>query len=284
MITNIDSLILDQLDNTVKMYLSNSTVLQKMLLTDIDSDTVNSFIHMYCTDGDNLGTEIPIYTMFPAEPPKTAYILCQFEASEEDAEHGSLGNIVGDFIDGDSSNEIQENLEISVKDGKAIIITSYPISTVYNIVQTSQFTVLDDTHIQIPLVENYNDSSTKHMVTVFYSKKDLSPLTHNKTLPVGIEMKEKAVIDFLSPNLDVLRCLQPIMMASSIYLKQQLDQNSNIHLPLINLQGSDQVATLSADNSPNSQNLYYRRMTITYKVTQAISQNMGVPLKEIKKY
>lgn len=284
-ITNIDSLILNQLNKTINMYLSNSKVLKKMLLQDLDEDIVNSFIHTYCTDNGNQGTEIPIYTMFPNEPPTTAYILCQFEASEEDVEHESLGNVVGDFISGSSGQEIQETLDIKVDDNKnAYVETTYPISEVLSVVQVSKYNQTDTNKIEIPYIDVYSDTSVLHKLTVFYSMKDENPLTNNNTLPLGVEMKEKAVIDFLSPNLDVLRCLQPIMLAANIYLKQQLEQNSNVHLPFVNLQGSDQVATLSADNSPNSQNLYYRRMTITYKVTQAISQNMGVPLKEIKEY
>ena len=61
-----------------------------------------------------------------------------------------------------------------------------------------------------------------------------------------------------------------------------MEENANIYLPEIELNGMDMIEDVnSGDNSIGGQQLFYRRLQITYHVTQTIRQGAGEDIKKI---
>ena len=54
-----------------------------------------------------------------------------------------------------------------------------------------------------------------------------------------------------------------------------MEENYNVYLPTIEMNGMDVIEDTKS-NGLDSQPLFYRRLTVTYKVTQTIDQNTSL--------
>lgn len=62
-------------------------------------------------------------------------------------------------------------------------------------------------------------------------------------------------------------------MYIEVYLRRTLEENGTIYLPSVEMNGMDMVEQANSEtNSVNGQQLYYRRLAVTYHVTQTIDQ------------
>ena len=103
-----------------------------------------------------------------------------------------------------------------------------------------------------------------------------------QSYPIGINTIEAVTIDFISNNTNTIRCLSGIFVYIETYLRKSLEDNGAVFLPSIELNGMDMVQDVStAENSLGGQQLYYRRLTVNYHVTQTIKQNMNQTLDKI---
>ena len=81
----------------------------------------------------------------------------------------------------------------------------------------------------------------------------------------------------------VQTCALPISLFVyiQIYLRHTITETYNVYDPKIEVSGMDAIENLQ-NQGDLSQQLYYRRLTITYKVTQVISQSMAEKIGILK--
>lgn len=279
-ISLVDQVLVDEVTSLLRGILSNSYIIRQDILGQLPSKTVDSFIDTYGLEDGNHGIDIPLYFAFPQTPPKNAFLLAQFKGATEDTDNSILGNLQGPLVDNSVGDLAHEKVEVKTKevDGKKVAYgeTQHPI---YSIVSIPQTTAYDFTGNQIsfPYLSIYDKQDI--IFDVFYNIKE----NHKgRSYPIGINTKEAVTIDFISSNTDTIRCLSGIFTYMEVYLRKTLEENTNIYLPEIELNGMDMIEDVNAgNNSIGGQQLFYRRLQITYHVTQTIRQGAGENLEKI---
>ena len=271
----VDQHIVDEVNSLLKGILANPYIIKQEILSQLPDKIVDNFINTYGIGKGNHGVEIPLYFAFPQTPPKTAFLLAQFKGSQEDEDNAVLGNYQGDLISNDSGKLTHEKLPIIVDGKQAYLQPSQPIKDVYSLPQTNVYGVKDN-KVYIPYLPIYNKDSK---FDLFYIIKEENT---GQSYPIGINTIEAVTIDFISNNTNTIRCLSGIFVYIETYLRKSLEDNGAVFLPSIELNGMDMVQDVStAENSLGGQQLYYRRLTVNYHVTQTIKQNMNQTLDKI---
>lgn len=271
----VDQQIADETESLLNYLLSNSYIIKQEILAQLPDKIADSFIDTYCTDDGHHGKGIPVYYTFPETPPRTAFLLVQFKGSTEDDDSSVLGGLEGPLSDNDEGDTIHERLTVKVdEEHHAYLEPTNTVKYVRSIPQTNQYK-LDDNRIYIPYIDGLEG---KH-IDVYYA---IKTTRRGKIYPIGINTKEGVTVDFIASNTNVIRCLSAIFTYIRIYLKKSLEENGSIYLPMIEMNGMDLIADNQANNSIPGQQLYYRRLQITYHVTQTISKGAGELLSEFK--
>lgn len=271
----VDQHIVDEVNSLLKGILANPYIIKQEILSQLPDKIVDNFINTYGIGKGNHGVEIPLYFAFPQTPPKTAFLLAQFKGSQEDEDNAVLGNYQGNLVSNDSGNLTHEKLPVVVDGKQAYLQPSKPIKSVYSIPQTNVYKVRDN-KVYIPYLPIYNKDSK---FDLFYIIKEENT---GQSYPIGINTIEAVTIDFISNNTNTIRCLSGIFVYIETYLRKSLEDNGAVFLPSVELNGMDMVQDVStAENSLGGQQLYYRRLTVNYHVTQTIKQNMNQTLDKI---
>lgn len=271
----VDQHIVDEVNSLLKGILANPYIIKQEILSQLPNKIVDNFINTYGIGKDNHGVEIPLYFAFPQTPPKTAFLLAQFKGSQEDEDNAVLGNYQGNLVSNDNGNLTHEKLPVIVDGKQAYLQPSKPIKSVYSIPQTNVYEVRDN-KVYIPYLPVYNKDSK---FDLFYIIKEENT---GQSYPIGINTIEAVTIDFISNNTNTIRCLSGIFVYIETYLRKSLEDNGAVFLPSIELNGMDMVQDVSTEeNSLGGQQLYYRRLTVNYHVTQTIKQNMNQTLDKI---
>lgn len=271
----VDQHIVDEVNSLLKGILANPYIIKQEILSQLPNKIVDNFINTYGIGKDNHGVEIPLYFAFPQTPPKTAFLLAQFKGSQEDEDNAVLGNYQGNLVSNDNGNLTHEKLPVVVDGKQAYLQPSKPIKSVYSIPQTNVYEVRDN-KVYIPYLPVYNKDSK---FDLFYIIKEENT---GQSYPIGINTIEAVTIDFISNNTNTIRCLSGIFVYIETYLRKSLEDNGAVFLPSVELNGMDMVQDVSTEeNSLGGQQLYYRRLTVNYHVTQTIKQNMNQTLDKI---
>lgn len=279
-ISLVDQVLVDEVTSLLRGILSNSYIIRQDILGQLPSKTVDSFIDTYGMEDGNHGIDIPLYFAFPQTPPKNAFLLAQFKGATEDTDSSVLGNLQGPLVDNSVGDLAHEKVEVKTKeiDGKKIAYgeTQHPIYSIVSIPQTTAYDFTDN-QISFPYLSIYDNQDI--IFDVFYNIKENQK---GRNYPIGINTKEAVTIDFISSNTDTIRCLSGIFTYMEVYLRKTLEENANIYLPEIELNGMDMIEDVNAgNNSIGGQQLFYRRLQITYHVTQTIRQGAGENLEKI---
>lgn len=273
MISVVESELKSSLKKVLDYVLSSQQILEFDILNDIPDVNKKSFIETFAKYGGNKGIDIPIYDTFPQEPPTNgAFFLIQFEGSEDDLDSQSISQQLGNRQSNDEGEVYEEShLEIQTKelgDGTKQAYVTLPMKahSIIGIKQLTDYQLINGDTIVFKYFDVYDKD--KYYLDVTFSK---STGIQGKSIPAGVSMLEKISIDFVSTNMDVLKCLYAIMVYVQAYLKQSLELNHNVFLPTFRFQGNDAIAEMSQDNSNQGNYLYYRRLEITVHTTQSIS-------------
>jgi hypothetical protein len=283
-ISNVDQQLVDEIKSLMAGVLGNSTLVKSEIMGDLPTDLVDDFIATYCTDGDNRGLEIPVYFSFPTTPPKTAFLLAQYKGSVEDEDSSSLGGIQGSVQNKHEGPVIHEKVAFTYYQDKHSLI-GITQNKIYSINSIPQFAIqnikFDGNTISILDVNDAIGSMFDGIKTtdVYYSEY----LDDKKAdiLPIGINTSEGVTIDFIASNTNTIRCLSALFVYIQIYLRHTITETYNVYDPKIEVSGMDAIENLQ-NQGDLSQQLYYRRLTITYKVTQVISQSMAEKIGILK--
>lgn len=283
-ISNVDQQLVDEIKSLTAGVLGNSTLVKSEIMGDLPTDLVDDFVATYCTDGSNRGLEIPVYFSFPTTPPKTAFLLVQYKGSVEDEDSSSLGGIQGGVQDKHEGPVLHEKVAFAYDSDKHIIVGNTQ-NQIYKINSIPQLAIqnikFEDNNISILGVSDdvgsmFDGSKT---TDVYYSEY----LEDKKAdiLPIGINTNEGVTVDFIASNTNTIRCLSALFVYIQIYLRHTITETYNVYDPKIEVSGMDAIENLQ-NQGDLSQQLYYRRLTITYKVTQVISQSMAEKIGILK--
>jgi len=291
-INTIDTYVSDKIISILEGFLSSRSTLEDNILSDLPDDIVEPFINTFGYDSNGIAKqEIPVLFTFPSNKEQGTFILVQYEGSQEDGDNSSLGNLQSGIYDYAEGNEIKEKSYVQVDNSGdnpvAFIQMKNDVYSVDNIMEISGSDNLKfkDNKIFVPYMDLYKDY--KVPVTVFYTvfrkHRDGGNINHKDVMGYGINLQEVCVVDFVSNNQDTLRCLSNILLAITIYLRQTLEDNSSIYLPNVSTQGNDLIQEINtASNSVTGQQLFYRRLTITYKTTQVLETNAGDRITDVE--
>jgi len=291
-INTIDTYVSDKISSILEGFLSSRSTLEDNILSDLPDDIVEPFINTFGYDSNGIAKqEIPVLFTFPSNKEQGTFILVQYEGSQEDGDNSSLGNLQSGIYDYAEGNEIKEKSYVQVDNSGdnpiAFIQMKNDVYSVDNIMEISGSDNLKfkDNKIFVPYMDLYKNY--KVPVTVFYTvfrkHRDGGNINHKDVMGYGINLQEVCVVDFVSNNQDTLRCLSNILLAITIYLRQTLEDNSSIYLPNVSTQGNDLIQEINtASNSVTGQQLFYRRLTITYKTTQVLETNAGDRITDVE--
>lgn len=283
-ISNVDQQLVDEVKSIMAGILGNSTLIRSEVMGDLPTDLVDDFVATYCTDGSNRGLEIPVYFAFPTTPPKTAFLLAQYKGSVEDEDSSSLGGIQGNVQDKHEGPVLHEKVAFVYRPDEHILVGTTQ-NNIYSINSIPQFSIKniesEKNYIIVHGINNDIGSLFDGIKTtdVYYSEY----LDNKKAdmLPIGINTNEGVTIDFIASNTNTIRCLSALFLYIQIYLRHTIAETYNVYDPKIEVSGMDAIENLR-NQGDLSQQLYYRRLTITYKVTQVISQSMAEKIGILK--
>lgn len=283
-ISNVDQQLVDEVKSIMAGILGNSTLIRSEVMGDLPTDLVDDFVATYCTDGSNRGLEIPVYFAFPTTPPKTAFLLAQYKGSVEDEDSSSLGGIQGNVQDKHEGPVLHEKVAFVYRPDEHILVGTTQ-NNIYSINSIPQFSIKNiESEKNYIIVHGVNDDIGSlfdgiKTTDVYYSEY----LDDKKAdmLPIGINTNEGVTIDFIASNTNTIRCLSALFLYIQIYLRHTIAETYNVYDPKIEVSGMDAIENLR-NQGDLSQQLYYRRLTITYKVTQVISQSMAEKIGILK--
>lgn len=283
-ISNVDQQLVDEVKSIMAGILGNSTLIRSEVMGDLPTDLVDDFVATYCTDGSNRGLEIPVYFAFPTTPPKTAFLLAQYKGSVEDEDSSSLGGIQGNVQDKHEGPVLHEKVAFVYRPDEHILVGTTQ-NNIYSINSIPQFSIKNiESEKNYIIVHGINDDIGSlfdgiKTTDVYYSEY----LDDKKAdmLPIGINTNEGVTIDFIASNTNTIRCLSALFLYIQIYLRHTIAETYNVYDPKIEVSGMDAIENLR-NQGDLSQQLYYRRLTITYKVTQVISQSMAEKIGILK--
>lgn len=291
-INTIDTYISDKISDILNGFLSSRSTLEDNILADLPDDIVEPFINTFGFNSDGIANqEIPVLFTFPQNKEQGTFILVQYEGSEEDKDNSSLGNLQSGIYDYAEGDEIKEKSFVQVdttgESPVAFIEVKNNVYAVDNILEISgsENLAFKDNRIFVPYMDIYKSFNVPVTVfyTVFRKHRNGGNINHKDVMGYGINLQEVCVVDFISNNQDTLRCLSNILLAISIYLRQTLEDNSSIYLPTISTQGNDLIQEINtASNSITGQQLFYRRLTISYKTTQILETNAGDKITDVE--
>lgn len=257
----------DNITKLLSYLLNKKDILENQILIELPDDVKKPFINMYTTYDNNKGIKIPVLDTFPSNKTENTFVLIQFEASTSDNENQSLGSLQGDVQDINEGNVVQENLSITTDNlGNVYVTPSKPFIDILNCIQTTVKSI-DKKNNRVYL-DNV-DSMLVNTVTLIYTQD--TNVGQGKILPIGLNLIEKISVDFISNNMSVLKCMYAIMLYMQAYLRLSLSNNGNVYLPDVEFKGNDYIAELNGNNANLGQQMFYRRLEITYKTTQTIN-------------
>ena len=283
-ISNVDQQLVDEVKSIMAGILGNSTLIRSEVMGDLPTDLVDDFVATYCTDGSNRGLGIPVYFAFPTTPPKTVFLLAQYKGSVEDEDSSSLGGIQGNVQDKHEGPVLHEKVAFVYRPDEHILVGTTQ-NNIYSINSIPQFSIKNiESEKNYIIVQGINDDIGSlfdgiKTTDVYYSEY----LDDKKAdmLPIGINTNEGVTIDFIASNTNTIRCLSALFLYIQIYLRHTIAETYNVYDPKIEVSGMDAIENLR-NQGDLSQQLYYRRLTITYKVTQVISQSMAEKIGILK--
>lgn len=251
--------------------------MRQEVLAGLPDRLVDDFINTYCNDKPNQGKPIQVATTFPAQAPTNPFILVQFKQGVEAQDDSSIGNVQGSVYDAQQGNTVVKKLPVHTDKHQAFIELPEPVYGIYHVKEVTDYTFKNN-RVYVPYFPFYDDQ--QHLMTVTYYQK--TNKAQADVLPMGIVEQEQVAVDFCATNLDSLRCMVGLLTAISIYLKDTLEANSDIQLPTISTEGTDLVTEFNdPTNSVTGQQLFYRRMTVSFKSLHTLPVGVGEKITNI---
>ena len=270
-ITYIDQFILDRLKSLIQGFLSDSYIVKEEILPNLPDRLVTDFVDTYCNDDNHKGINIPVTMTFPQQSQNHPFVLVQFKQGVEAKEDASIGNVQGSVYNSLEGDSVVAKLPITTEGSQAYIELPEEVFKVYAVKETTTYK-LSENRVYVPYFDFYKNGT--HYMHITYARK-----TNKKEanmLPKGIVEQEQVVVDFCSTNMDTLRCMVGLLTATSIYLKDTLEANSDIELPSISTEGTDLIMEVNnPTESVSGQQIFYRRMTVTFKSLHTLPVNAG---------
>jgi len=287
-----DTYLKKEIERNLKSILGNSYITREVILKDFDESVKSSFINAYCTDvAKDKALEVPVvYTFPPQKQVDTGVLLIQYKgATEFDDSHNAIGQRMG-TIDDTEGNVTKETVDVhtektSTGNSVAYLEMAHPVKEVLGIqkISSSKISIVDNR-----IYVAYNPIFEQHAMNtlVIYVPEALQddgkPMPERSGEAIGYDLMENYTIDVISNNMDTLRCLDAVMKTILIFMRQNVTEQVEYRLQRIHLSGMDQLEQLTnAQNSSLGNQLFFRRIEISYDVTYSILDSTGFEINQL---
>lgn len=290
-IPNIDEYLKKTISTQMTVLLANPYIIKEAVLSDIDPLVRESFIETYC--GKNPKQEIPVSFTYSPEHSNTGQILIQYKGGEED--ESSIGNLVGSTND-DEGNTQQDDIVWTTaqridEDGhKEVVImaeTSLPVKTLISsnklALGSGAFTI-EDNHVYTPYTPQLGtiiDEGLQDKLT-YIPFRDKQEVVSRDGVLRGFDLTEVYTIDSLASNIDMLRCIDNVLKAILVMMRQNVNEQTGYRLAELTFQGVDLLDPINnTTDSARGNQIYYRRAEVTYGVTYSINTTYGTKINQL---
>lgn len=284
MIPSIDTYLRDELEQKLKIILKNRYIIEE-ILKGVQEQTARNFIRAY----HELGRDIPIlYTMPQEKSDLRGCIYIGLREGEEDSPSiGSLEDTYGFKETGVMAEqsiikryEEEENrlyFELSHNIGELITIEGL-------IFAKSDDVVIKDNKIIFnydPMLEG-RGFVVKYVATVSEEDENTYGIKRSEQgLKKGFTTLEHYSILVLSTNMDVVRCLDLLVKAILIMMRNNPEEHNNLLLQRLQFGQIESIQTNPDESTKARPEILYGRETIvTYKVSYSLDMELD-KLEEI---
>lgn len=276
MLPSIDTYLHGEIEDKLKIIQSSCYIMGE-ILKDIQPEVARNFIRTYCGDK---GREIPIVYTMPQEKMQlqgSIYIGLRQGAEE----HQSIGNIEETYFFKEDG-AIRENaiVQVSEDNTRLCFDLSKEIGELIN-VEGLAFSDSDNVTIEDgKLYFRYDPNLIGTTFAVHYTavadsdNEDVD--TDEQGLKKGFSTIENYSILALSTNMDTVRCIDLILKAILIMMRDNPNEKGNYLLQRLQFGQIDEVDTEVGNNSDARPMILYGRETI---VTYTTSYSLDIPLE-----
>jgi hypothetical protein len=262
MIPSIDTYLQQEIKSKLEIILSNRYIIEE-ILNGIQPEVANNFINSYT--GTNPTKEIPIVYSLPQDKTtQQGAIYIGLRDGEES--FPSMGNIEGmyDFKEGD---QLSESLTIKANADNTLCYfqTSQQIGELINILGI-QFASSDNLAISGNQIQfTYADYLVGQTFTVIYVSSNGAGIGYKK----GFTATEHYSVLAVSTNMDTVRCLDSIIKAILILMRDNPQDHRNNLLQRIHFGQIEEINTgKGAEGNPEI--LYGRETIVSYVVSYSL--------------
>lgn len=284
MLPSVDTYLRDEIEHKLKIILENRYIIEE-ILKGVQDQTARNFIRTY----HELKREIPIlYTMPQEKEDLRGSIYIGLKEGEEDAP--SIGNLEDTYhfkeigviteVSKVKRYEEEENrlyFELSNNIGELITIEGLIFAKSDNVVIKDNKIIFN----YDPMLEGL-EFVVKYIATVSDEDKlDYGIKQDEQGLKKGFTTLEHYSILVLSTNMDVVRCLDLLVKAILIMMRNNPEEQNNLLLQRIQFGQVEAIQTNQEETAKARPEILYGRETIvTYKVSYSLDMELD-KLEEI---
>lgn len=279
MIPSIDTYLYDEIESKLKIILANRYIIEE-ILSDIQPDVAENFIDTYTGDK---GRDIPITYTLPQE--KAMLQGSIYVALREGTEsRPSIGNLEDIYAYKETGINKDKSLVQVTDDGSKLFLeVNNPIGELVN-VENLSFSASDKVSTEgnrVYFTKEQNESLLDHEFNVNYIG------TSNKNtqgLKKGFTSTEQYTIVALSTNMDIVRCIDLLLKAIFIMMRDNPEELNNHLLQNLQFGQIEELDVGKTDGSPSGKApelLYGRETIVTYTVSYSLDDPILQKLKDI---
>lgn len=265
-----------------------------IILKQINDEARENFIKTF--GGISPKEEVQVTFEYPnTKIDQKANIVISMGSAKESKSY--IGNVAGtfDYVEDEFEEREEVALQVEEETNRYFLEMSKPVGELVQ-VQDISFSIQDNVQLEgnrIYFNRRGNEWIMDEFITETYS--DTATTTENSTILVvnyvskvegingdpvgritGFTANERVNISPLSTNMDIARCLDMLMKAVLIIMRDSVEENSMYVLQKVDF------GTMNLQIKQGDTNVYGRTLTIAYTVDHTLEQELYRDIKNIK--
>jgi hypothetical protein len=273
MIPSIDTYLQCEIEEKLKKILANPYIIEE-ILREFKSDVTAGFIKEYSTAPPNNGRRIPVLFTMPQErvTMQGAIFITLKEGMESEQSMGHIESLYT-YKAGRHHKEIAVAQADDEKEWLFFEVT-HPIGELES-VEDIAFSRDDDVHVEgNKVLFRYDSSIEGEEFYVNYGSTSGDGVGTKK----GFTTLEYFSVVPISTNMDVVRCLDALMKAVFILMRENPEEQRGVMLQKLSFKG---VEPLNPTDDNNPELLYGREIIVSYTVTYSLDIEFPEQVDEI---
>jgi len=266
---SIDTYLYDQIQSKLQIILTNRYIIEE-ILRGIQPEVANNFMRAYT--GEH-AREIPItYTMPQDKTSQQGAIYIGLRNGEET--DTSIGNLEGtySFRDGGFIKEAS-TVQLDNESDRLYFQVADNIGDLIN-VENFEFSKSDEMTIEGNRIYFANSPMNNYLLGETFNINYVATTGDEIGLRKGFTTTERYSVLVVSTNMDTVRCLDLIVKAILILMRDNQEEHDNFLLQNLQFGQIEEIPTGSPDGTSTPEILYGRESIVTYKT----SYNLEAPI------